>query len=189
MENILRWFAGIGGTFKTLTGYFSRSPRAVPDDAAQTPAKSAAAEAGAVAAATENVVAPPLPPPASVTAIVAEATAVAADTVAVAAAGATADAKIGEDAQVGGTVAAATPEPQEIQRRRELVRKLFNDFWSGCDDKPATFVDRLDQAESYLNERLTACGEVWQLDARTRKMLSLPPRSASPNKGGGAVHH
>ena len=54
----------------------------------------------------------------------------------------------------------------------ELVRAMFNDFWSGCDDKPAAFVDRLDQAEPYLNERLTACGEFWQLDAATRKMLS-----------------
>jgi hypothetical protein len=43
--------------------------------------------------------------------------------------------------------------------KRELV---FNDFWTGNDDKPATFVDRLNQAEAYLNERLTACGESWQ---------------------------
>jgi hypothetical protein len=56
-----------------------------------------------------------------------------------------------------------------------LVRKLFNDFWSGCDDKPAAFVDRLNQAETYLNERLTACGESWRLEASTRKMLGLPP--------------
>jgi hypothetical protein len=39
------------------------------------------------------------------------------------------------------------PDQQEIQRRRELVRTLFNDFWSGRDDKPETFADRLDQAE------------------------------------------
>jgi hypothetical protein len=68
---------------------------------------------------------------------------------------------------------------QEIQRRRELVRTLFNDFWSGREDKPAAFVDRLDQAESYLNEQLAACGESWQLDAQTRKTLRLPPRSNS----------
>src|SRR6266478_5022156 len=63
---------------------------------------------------------------------------------------------------------------------------MFNDFWSGCDDKPAAFVDRLDQAEPYLNEQLTACGEFWQLDANTRKMLSLPPRSNSRRKENGA---
>jgi len=67
-------------------------------------------------------------------------------------------------------------DDQEIQRRRDLVRAFFNDFWSGSDDKPAAFVDRLDQAESYVNERLTAGGEFWRLDSKTRVMLGLPPR-------------
>jgi hypothetical protein len=71
-----------------------------------------------------------------------------------------------------------SPDQQEIQRRRELVRALFNDFWDGSDDKPATFADRLNQAETYLNEQLTARGETWQLDAATRKMLGLPPRAS-----------
>lgn len=123
----------------------------------------------AVAATTESGIATPPAPPASNTAV-------------------TADAKIGPDAQVG-RAAPGPPEPEEIQRRRELVRKLFNDFWSGCDDKPAAFVDRLNQAESYLNERLTAHGEVWQLDAKTRKMLGLPPRSNSRSTGGSAGRH
>jgi hypothetical protein len=70
-----------------------------------------------------------------------------------------------------------SPDEQEIQRRRELVRALFNDFWSGIDDKPVTFVERFNQAENYLNERLTACGEPWQLNANTRKLLGLPRRS------------
>ena len=70
-----------------------------------------------------------------------------------------------------------SPDQQEIQRRRELVRALFNEFWSGNDDKPVTFVERFNQAENYLNERLTACGEPWQLDANTRKLLGLPRRS------------
>ena len=39
---------------------------------------------------------------------------------------ATADAKVG--------VVPVPPDQPEIQRRRELVRTLFNDFWSGCDD-------------------------------------------------------
>ena len=68
---------------------------------------------------------------------------------------------------------------QEIERRRNLVRALFNDFWSGEEQKPASFTSRLDQAEDYLNERLAANGEMWRLDAKTRAMLSLPPRSNS----------
>jgi hypothetical protein len=69
----------------------------------------------------------------------------------------------------------AVPDAQEIERRRNLVRTLFNDFWSGAHNKPAAFVDRLDQAEDYLNHRLVAHGEFWRLDANTRTMLGLPP--------------
>jgi hypothetical protein len=61
------------------------------------------------------------------------------------------------------------------------VRMLFNDFWSGVNEKPAAFVERLDQAEDYLNERLAANGEFWRLDANTRAMLALPRRSRSPH--------
>jgi hypothetical protein len=71
-------------------------------------------------------------------------------------------------------VAHIVPNDQEIQRRRDLVRTLFNDFWSETHDKPAAFVDRLAQAEPYINERLTACGEFWRLDAETRITLGLP---------------
>lgn len=87
-----------------------------------------------------------------------------------------------------GRAASAPPDQDEIQRRRELVRTLFNDFWSGRDDKPAAFVDRLNEAETYLNERLSASGEIWQLDAATRKMLGLPARSPARGDGHGAVH-
>jgi hypothetical protein len=66
---------------------------------------------------------------------------------------------------------------QEVDRRRSLVRAFFNDFWSGAHDKPAAFAERLDQAENYLNGRLIANGEGWRLDAKTRIMLGLPPRS------------
>jgi hypothetical protein len=78
-------------------------------------------------------------------------------------------------------VAHPVPNDQEIQRRRDLVRVLFNDFWSEAHDKPAAFVDRLAQAEPYINERLTACGEFWQLDAETRKTLGLPFTKNSAN--------
>ena len=72
---------------------------------------------------------------------------------------------------------------QEIERRRSLARTLFNDFWSGVDEKPVAFVERLDRAEDYLNERLAASGAFWWLDANTRVTLGLPPRSNSPDNG------
>jgi hypothetical protein len=89
---------------------------------------------------------------------------------------ATAEVEVDRATQVNA-ISTVPPDQQEIQRRRELVRALFNDFWNGSDDKPVTFVDRLNQAEAHLNERLTASGEPWQLDANTRKMLGLPPRA------------
>jgi hypothetical protein len=64
----------------------------------------------------------------------------------------------------------------EIQRRRNLVRTFFNDFWRGSYEKPAGFVERFDQAEDYVNDRLAANGEAWRLDSKTRVMLGLPPR-------------
>ena len=70
-----------------------------------------------------------------------------------------------------------SPGQQEIERRRNLVRIFFNDFWSGVSNKPTAFVERLDEAEDYLNERLAANGECWRVDAKTRVMLGLPPRS------------
>jgi hypothetical protein len=71
----------------------------------------------------------------------------------------------------------SVPDQQEIDRRRNLVRTFFNDFWSEALHKPAAFVERLDAAEEYLNERLAANGELWRLDATMRAMLGLPPRS------------
>jgi hypothetical protein len=91
---------------------------------------------------------------------------------------ATADVTVYSDAQTN-RAAPIVLDDQEIQRRRDLVRAFFNDFWSGSDDRPAAFVDRLDQAESYVNERLTAGGEFWRLDAETRPMLGLPPHRAA----------
>ena len=155
MGNILQWLAGIAAAFTKLSDIFSRAPPPVSDVAAESRAESAAEGAGAVAAATEITTATP-----TATSAVAR------------------DAKIVQDGQVTD-VASISPDQQEIQRRRELVRALFNDFWSGRDDKPATFADRLDQAEIYLNDRLTACGEYWQLDAKTRKLLGLPARRST----------
>jgi hypothetical protein len=67
------------------------------------------------------------------------------------------------------------PTPEEIDRRRAMVRGFFNDYWSSIEDKPASFAERLDHAESYINERVAAGGEVWRLSAATRKQLGLPP--------------
>jgi hypothetical protein len=69
----------------------------------------------------------------------------------------------------------ASPDQQEIERRRQIVRRFFNDFWMSSDDKPRTFAERLNRAQDHINERLAARGETWQLDATTRKQLGLPP--------------
>jgi hypothetical protein len=71
------------------------------------------------------------------------------------------------------------PDKQEIERRRDLVRTFFNDFWRDAHDKPAAFVERLDQAGDYVNDRLAANGEAWRLDSQTRAMLGLPLRANS----------
>jgi hypothetical protein len=71
--------------------------------------------------------------------------------------------------------AEASPTPEEIDRRRAVVRAFFNDYWSSVEDKPASFAERLDGAEAYINERVAAGGEAWRLDPATRKLLGLPP--------------
>jgi hypothetical protein len=79
-----------------------------------------------------------------------------------------------ESHQIGIT-SEASPNKQEIERRREIVRQFFNNFWMFTDDKPRTFAERLNRAEDHINERLAAREERWQLDAATRKQLGLPP--------------
>jgi hypothetical protein len=79
------------------------------------------------------------------------------------------------EGQINSAIPSA-PDEGEIQRRRNLVRTFFNDFWSGSYEKPAGFVERLDQAEDYVNDRLAANGEAWRLDNKTRVMLGLPSR-------------
>ena len=161
--NILHLLAGIAAAFTKLSDIFSRAPPPVSEVAAESRAESAAEGAGA-ATTTEITTATP-----TATSAVAR------------------DAKIVQDGQVTD-VTSISPDQQEIQRRRELVRALFNDFWSGRDDKPATFADRLDQAEIYLNDRLTACGEYWQLDAKTRKLLGLPARRSTSSARASSIN-
>jgi hypothetical protein len=159
----LQWFARVAAAFTKPSDILSRAAPPASGFAAESRAESVAAGAGA------DVTAPEI---------------AAAKSAATSAA--TADAKIDQDGRAGAVVP-GPPDQQEIQRRRELVRALFNDFWSGRDDKPAAFADRLDQAEDYLNERLSASGELWQLNDKTRKALSLPARSNSRNGGSGAA--
>jgi hypothetical protein len=81
---------------------------------------------------------------------------------------------VGDESQIS-IKTGASPNQQEIERRREVVRQLFNDFWVSAEDKPGTFAERLNRAEGHINERLAARGETWQLDAASRKQLGLPP--------------
>jgi hypothetical protein len=163
VEPILRWLAEVVAAIIQPIRYFSRSTHPASSDVtAEKRADSIVEGAQAVVTVTEDAVARSTP--------------VKSFTVPV-----TADVMVDSDAQTN-RAAHIVLDDQEIQRRRDLVRAFFNDFWSGSDDKPAAFVDRLDQAESYVNERLTAGGEFWRLDAETRPMLGLPPRSNSPDK-------
>jgi hypothetical protein len=66
---------------------------------------------------------------------------------------------------------------QDDESRRKLVRQLFNEYWTGIDDKPPTFAERLEVAAGYINERLADRAVGWRLDGVTRKQLGLP---ASP---------
>ena len=157
-EKVWRWFAQIAAAAVKSTTYFLPASHPVSDGER---AQSALEEAGAIAAATENVAA--------------NLTTTKSFTVS---AGLKVDTVTAID-----NAAATVLDQDEIRRRRDLVRMLFNDFWSGAHDKPAAFAERLDQAEDYVNERLSACGEFWQLDAATRLMLGLPTKSSANRCG------
>ena len=68
----------------------------------------------------------------------------------------------------------APPLETDDESRRQLIRQLFNEYWTGLDDKPPTFAERLAIAERYINERLADREVGWRLDAVTRKQLGLP---------------
>jgi hypothetical protein len=67
------------------------------------------------------------------------------------------------------------PVQWDDESRRKLIRQLFNEYWTGIEDKPPTFAERLGVAERYINERLADRDVGWRLDAVTRKQLGLPP--------------
>jgi hypothetical protein len=162
LEKFLLRFVKIRRSVNVVTKHFLRPMHPASQFTAEQRAEGGAEEAGAVAAATENAIRNPTK---SLTVPI------------------TADVKVDTNAQIDTAVSTVLVEQEEIQRRRDLVRTLFNDFWSDAHDKPAAFVERLDQAEDYLNERLAANGEFWRLDSNTRVMLGLPPRSNSPDEG------
>lgn len=151
-EKASLWFAQFGAAVIKATKHFLRTTHPTSH---RERAERALEKAGALTAPTDNVVAM-LSTPISVTA----------------------DVKVDTYGPIDN--ASTVLAQEEIQRRRDLVRILFNDFWSGAYEKPATFVERLDQAEDYVNERLAETGELWQLDPKTRGTLGLPPRSNSP---------
>jgi hypothetical protein len=161
LEKFLRWLAEIGRSVNTVTKHFFRPRHPASQFTAEQRAEGGAEEAGAVSTPTENGVA--------------DLTITKTFTVP-----GTAGMKVDTDTPID-SAAFTVLDQEEIKRRRDLVRTLFNDFWSGAYEKPAAFVERLNQAEDYLNERLTANGEVWRLDATTRALLGLPPRSRSPD--------
>ena len=68
------------------------------------------------------------------------------------------------------------PVQWDDESRRNLIRQLFNEYWTGIEDKPPTFAERLGVAERYINERLADRDVGWRLDAGTRKQLGLPPQ-------------
>ncbi len=161
LEKFLRWLAEIGRPVNSVTKHFFPPRHPASQFTTEQRAEGGAEEAGVVATPTENGFA--------------DLTTTKSFTVPV-----TADVSVDTDTPIDSD-ASTVLDQEEIQRRRDLVRMLFNDFWSGAYEKPAAFVERLNQAEDYLNERLTANGEVWRLDATTRTLLGLPPRSSSPD--------
>jgi hypothetical protein len=166
LEKFLRWLAEIGGPVNTVIKHFFRPRHPASQFSVEQRAEDGAEVAGAIAAATENAILATTKSP----------------TVPV-------NAQVKVDDAAIDSAASAMPDQGEIQRRRDLVRMLFNDFWRDAHDKPAAFVQRLDRAEDYLNERLAASGELWRLDTNTRVILGLPPRANSPNNGkNGAAH-
>jgi hypothetical protein len=68
---------------------------------------------------------------------------------------------------------------QGDENRRKLIRALFNQFWADVIDKPATFAERLDAAEDYINAQLAARSVGWRLDDLTRRQLGLPMSTSS----------
>jgi hypothetical protein len=157
VEPILRWLAEVVAAIIQPIRYFSRPTHPASSDVtAEKRADSVVVGAQAVVTVTEDAVARPT-------------------TVKSFTAPVTADLMVDSDAQTS-RAAHIVLDDQEIQRRRDVVRMLFNDFWSAAYEKPAGFVERLDQAEDYVNDRLAANGEAWRLDSKTRVMLGLPPR-------------
>jgi hypothetical protein len=196
LKIVLSWFTMIGAAILNTYQHFLRPKSAASDN---NPAESDQDEAQSLATANENATMIATANPSAVAAKVTSDVALELDheelrrpnlqeetrAVATASENATtiATAKSSAAAINVGSYVGPGLDQEEIQRRRDLVRVLFNDFWRGSEEKPAAFVERLNQAEDYLNERLATSGELWRLDSTMRVMLGLPPRLNSRNKG------
>ena len=62
---------------------------------------------------------------------------------------------VGDESQISIT-SEALPNQQEIERRREIVRQLFNDFWVSAEDKPGTFAEP-PKSDRRPHQRTTGC--------------------------------
>ena len=145
MEPILRWLAEVVAAIIQPIRYFSRPTHPASSDVtAEMRSEGVVEGAQAVVTVTEDAVARPTTVKSFASPITA---------------GVMVDPDVNRAAHI-------VLDDQEIQRRRDLVRMLFNDFWSAAYEKPAGFVERLDQAEDYVNDRLAANGEAWRLDSK-----------------------
>jgi hypothetical protein len=72
---------------------------------------------------------------------------------------------VGDESQIS-IKTGASPNQQEIERRREVVRQLFNDFWVSAEDKPGTF------ASASIGPKATSTND-W---LRVERHGSLTPR-------------
>jgi len=130
LNDLLRWLAEIGRPLNSAIRYFSRSKYLSSQFTAEQHAAAGAEEAGALRTPIENGNA--------------ESDDYKTFTVPI-----TADLKVKTPIDGAATIVL---DQVEIQRRRDLVRTMFNDFWSGAHEKPAAFVERLNQA-GRLSER------------------------------------
>jgi hypothetical protein len=116
VEPILRWLAAVVAAVIQPIRYFSRATYPASSNVTAEKRSAGVVEgAQAVVTVTEDAVARPT-------------------TVKSFAVPVTADVMVDSDAQTN-RAAHIVLDDQEIQRRRDLVRAFFNDFWSGSDDK------------------------------------------------------
>jgi len=63
------------------------------------------------------------------------------------------------------------PQEIDVQRRRQLIAEIVNDWMSSNDGIPTTQAALLDKASEYINQQLRVRGEKWAFDRASRKAL------------------